>query len=858
MKRICIGFAGLLFVYAAIGQMNNALAEKPRIIATTDGEIDDRCSMVRFLLYANEWDIEGIVLSSSRFHWKGHDWAGEEWIDEDIDLYAQSYDNLKQHDPGFPSPEELKKLVYIGNIDAEAEMGKDTSGSDRIVEALLDSEPGPVYLQAWGGTNTIARALWKIQHEYPDQMEKVSKKAIIYIILDQDKTFREYIQPNWPDIQVLGSFRQFATIAYNWYENIPAALHRFYDAKWMNANILKGHGPLCASYEAHDDGSFRSEGDSPAFMHQIAVGLGSLEHPAYGGWGGRFVKEKDTKNVWRGARDSGDLNKPVWRWSEAFQNDWAARADWCVKSYDEANHNPAAVVNGVPGKNIVRIQAKPGSTVTLNAAGTSDPDGDSLSHKWWYYREPSTFSDDVTINDADAQKATFVVPYDSKDNEYHIILTVQDNGSPNLFAYRRVIVGSPAVVDDSPPSSPQGLQADAFSETQVNLTWQAATDEESGVRRYLIYRNGARVAESGSTRFTDTDLSDATQYTYQILAVNGCLLEGAKSASVRIATPPDKTPPTIKSVLGVGKTIRVMFNEPVESASAENVGNYAVDGGVSLSAVSLGSDRRTVTLVPSSMTDGATYGLTVNNVRDRAKVPNTVLSNTRTTFVYRVVTPLVSVGVTDGETPVVFHGSVNREKDGSLSFNDGEPWGWVAVEPDEKPLDALEELRSFTILGWAKATSLDTGRGGNRFVFNLNRNRSGFDLVHHSDGRMRLAVNQWPDRIRNDSSPGKIQVGKWIFFAVTYDSSRDEDSVHWYFGDEDTPAELDRTTSYNNGPVDEGSGGLVIGNFNKTLRGAGLDRQFRGRLRAIRIFGSRAESSGALDVETIRTHQSAN
>jgi hypothetical protein len=133
--------------------------DKPRIIATTDGEIDDRCSMVRFLMYANEWDIEGIVISSSKFHWKGHNWAGVKWIDEDINLYAKSYENLRKHDPDFPSPEELKKLVYIGNIDNVGEMGKDTPGSDRIVQVLLDDEPGPVYLQAWGGTNTIARAV---------------------------------------------------------------------------------------------------------------------------------------------------------------------------------------------------------------------------------------------------------------------------------------------------------------------------------------------------------------------------------------------------------------------------------------------------------------------------------------------------------------------------------------------------------------------------------------------------------------------------------------------------------------------------------------------------------------------------
>ncbi len=491
---------------------------KPRIIATTDGEIDDRCSMVRFLLYANEWDIEGIVISSSKFHWKGHDWAGEKWIHEDIDLYAQSYDNLKQHDPGFPTPQELKDLVYVGNIDAEGEMGKDTPGSDRIVEVLLDDEPGPVYLQAWGGTNTIARALWKIQHEYPDQMDKVSKKAVIYIILDQDKTFREYIQPNWPDVQVLGSFRQFATVAYDWDEIIPESEHKFYDAAWMKANILEGHGPLCASYEAHDDGRFRSEGDSPSFMHQIDVGLGSLEHPSYGGWGGRFVREKGTKNVWRGAKDDGSWSKPVWRWSEAFQNDWAARADWCVKSYDEANHNPKVVVNGVPGKGIVRIQAAGGSTVSLNAAGSSDPDGDSLSYKWWYYKEPSTFSDEVQIDNADAAEASFVVPYDTQDNEFHIILTVRDTGSPNLFAYRRVIVHSPAVLDDTPPSAPMGLDATATSETQAGLTWQPATDKESGVRRYVIYRDGVRVAESRSTRFTDMGLGEATEYAYQVSA----------------------------------------------------------------------------------------------------------------------------------------------------------------------------------------------------------------------------------------------------------------------------------------------------------------------------------------------------
>ncbi len=416
-------------------ERDRCLLLNSRIIATTDGEIDDRCSMVRFLLYTNEWDIEAIVISSSEFHWKGHDWAGVKWIDEDINLYAKSYENLKKHDPDFPSPEELKKLVYVGNIDNVGEMKKDTPGSDRIVEVLLDDKPGPVYLQAWGGTNTIARALWKIQHEYSEQMDKVSDKAVIYIILDQDETFRRYIQPNWPKLQVLGSFRQFETVAYDWEEVIPQAQHQYYDADWMKSNILSRHGPLCASYEAEDDGRFRSEGDTPAFLHQIDVGLRSLEHPAYGGWGGRFVKEKKAKNVWRGAKDDGSYSKPLWRWSEAFQNDWAARADWCVKDYEHANHPPVVKLTHAPD-----LKVKPGRTVKLSARA-KDPDGDKLSYKWWQYREPSSYKGEVNIQDAKKPQAFFELPEDAEPGQtVHVICEITDDGDPPLIRYARVIV----------------------------------------------------------------------------------------------------------------------------------------------------------------------------------------------------------------------------------------------------------------------------------------------------------------------------------------------------------------------------------------------------------------------------------
>jgi len=126
--------------------------DRPRVIVTSDGEIDDECSMMRFMLYANQWDIEGIVTSSSQYHWQGHKWAGDDWIE----------------------PYQL------------------------ITKALLDdSDDRPIWLQAWGGMNTISRALKTIEDEHPEKMAEVARKLRFFFIWEQDATYQEYIRPHW-------------------------------------------------------------------------------------------------------------------------------------------------------------------------------------------------------------------------------------------------------------------------------------------------------------------------------------------------------------------------------------------------------------------------------------------------------------------------------------------------------------------------------------------------------------------------------------------------------------------------------------------------------------------------------------
>ncbi|MFZ5831032.1 MAG: nucleoside hydrolase-like domain-containing protein [Planctomycetota bacterium] len=453
MKQSSTAFVSLFALVFAAASCFAARAdepsadEKPRVIVTTDGEIDDRCSMIRYLMYANEWETLGLILSSSKYHWKGdetteaHKWEGESWLPQQLDLYAKVYPDLAKNCRGFPSADELRRHVFVGNIATEGDMREETPGSNRIVEVLLDGNLEPVWLQAWGGANTIARALKTIEERHPERKAEVARKAKLFLITYQDQTYQTYISRNWPEVETLIS-TAFGAIAYRWNEIMPPDLQQYFDAGWMKENILKNHGPLCAAYEARQDGSFRSEGDSPAFMHLINVGLGSDEHPSYGGWGGRFQYED---GYWKSAADTladgkGDPKKAILRWAAAFQNDWAARADWCVKSPDQCNHPPVAVCNSDRTQKVLKLAARPGARVELSAAGSSDPDGDQLTYHWSIYREAGTYGAAPPIEHADQPQAVVVVPQDAQGKVIHVILEVTDSGSPPLTRYRRVIL----------------------------------------------------------------------------------------------------------------------------------------------------------------------------------------------------------------------------------------------------------------------------------------------------------------------------------------------------------------------------------------------------------------------------------
>jgi hypothetical protein len=471
---------------------------KPRTIVTTDGEVDDQDSFIRLLLYSNEFHIEGLVYTSSQWHYKGDGkgtkfisempltkgmygertelrWVGTEWMPPLIDKYAKVYGNLLKHGKNFPTPQYLKSIIRVGNIDFEGEMDHDTKGSDFIKNILLDDKPGPVYLQMWGGTNTVARALKSIEEKYKGTSQwekihrKVSQKAVLYIILDQDACYKKYVAPNWPDIKVIYNTSQFWSFAYFWPRVVPAELQTELKGKWMAEHIKFDHGPLLSSYFLWGDGQkipgdpehtqgdeaeakkhgfdkydFLSEGDSPSFFYLIDVGLGNLQDASFGGWGGRLKRSATKPNLWEDGKDvtdnnpfsqKEDLSYPQTRWLEALQNDFAARADWCVKNYSESNHPPLVKLN-----HAANLHAVAGAKVTLSASA-KDPDGNALTYRWWQYAEAGSYPSQVSILNSETKNASFAVPADAKPgNAIHIILEVKDSGLPQLTRYQRVIV----------------------------------------------------------------------------------------------------------------------------------------------------------------------------------------------------------------------------------------------------------------------------------------------------------------------------------------------------------------------------------------------------------------------------------
>lgn len=465
-------------------QSVDVFSGKPRVVIISDigNEPDDQMSFVRLLLYSNEFDIEAAIAATSTWQKSA---THPETMHKLIEAYREVRDNLQLHAKGWPTAEALDQRVYSGQpaygLAATGE-GKSSPGSRALEASIERDDSRPLWICIWGGANTLAQALIDLRaNRSPEEMRSLVHRLRIYSISDQDDAGpwirREFpglfyiVTPSAPDSSNYYYATWTGISGDVYYRNGDGADTSVVTNEWLDRNI-RAKGPLGKLYPRF---MFIMEGDTPSFLSLIDNGLDSYRRPDWGGWGGRYVYLRpygESHPIWsQGGDEFGRANSQdtvigkdghihvsdqasIWRWREAFQNDFAARMDWTINDFAHANHNPVVVVNGQTGTTPIEIDARPGQTITLDATGTRDPDGQSLSYDWFLYPEAGITGmrgADVSLSVEHNQVAKVVVKSSCRPlwlpgvpcpgtGVMHVILAVTDNGLPPLTSYRRVIL----------------------------------------------------------------------------------------------------------------------------------------------------------------------------------------------------------------------------------------------------------------------------------------------------------------------------------------------------------------------------------------------------------------------------------
>lgn len=442
-------------------------SHKPRVIVATDigNEPDDSESMVRLLVYANEFDIEGIIACTST--WLRNE-VHLELIRERILAYQKVLPNLQIHARGYPDAHGLleRSLAGVPLYGMQGTgRGMDTAASQLIIDAVDRPDPRPVWVLLWGGAADLAQALWRVRRERSaKEVAQFVAKLRVYASSDQDDAGL-WIRITFPRLFYIVSIHAFGCYGRATFPGISSLRARGADPsmvtrEWLAGNI-QNKGPLGAVYPSP---AYIMEGDSSTILYLIPNGLGSPEHPNWGSWGGRYGFVAPDYGLWTDIDDTvegydsvpvTDNKATIWRWRTAFQNDFLARMIWSVTPvYEQANHNPELVLNGIGGKAPIRLSATAGEAVKLSARGSSDPDGNRLAYRWWQYREATRNLNPPVLEIAGAasEEAIIVAPQATQPApnvavpdqcEYHVILEATDDGSPPLKSYRRAVITVP-------------------------------------------------------------------------------------------------------------------------------------------------------------------------------------------------------------------------------------------------------------------------------------------------------------------------------------------------------------------------------------------------------------------------------
>ena len=450
MKKLLVHFA-LMVAFAETLACLSADGESPatgepaanrlRVIVETDagGDPDDEQSLVRFLLYTNEWDVEGIIYNrpvARDGENRNSERTGLGIGQRFVRAYGDCYDKLVKHDSRYPTPEALLQRTVSGYADSDA-------GVKLILAAVDSDDPRPVWFMNWGtdhgsDPSSLKRALDMVLRERGPEGYAAFKKRLRLSSDDQfgdhttmiDPPFSLWVDTLRPELDGRRWYHRFSVITAN---------AGGFD---LMRDVLTGHGPLGELYPTNT-GPPQKEGDTMMFLYLVPTGMNNPEQPTWGSWAGRYGRNEnqgERQYYWANQQDtwqgSTHRENSLQRWAIHLQNDFRARLNWCVTSFEDANHPPVARANRP-----LSCTVESGEEFAINAKKSTDPDHDELQFDWYFYPECSGFVGTLpTIDGANTAKASFIAPTVDATQDLHLILAVTDNGEPALTRYRRVIV----------------------------------------------------------------------------------------------------------------------------------------------------------------------------------------------------------------------------------------------------------------------------------------------------------------------------------------------------------------------------------------------------------------------------------
>src|SRR5687768_15281540 len=324
----------LAFYAALLLGVQVLAADKPRLCVLTDigGDPDDQQSMVRLLVYSNEFEIEGLIASASGT-------PGElkkavtrpDLIHQMIDAYEKVRPNLVRHGEGWPEAASLRKVVKSGNPQRGREAigdGHDTEGSRWIIERVdAGSAERPLNISIWGGQTDFAQALWRVRADRgANGFGQFVQRFRVFDIDDQDR-IADWIRAEFP-----GMFYILAKAApgRDKREGTYRGMYLGGDEsltslKWIDANV-RNRGPLGALYPvetwtAPNPHGCLKEGDTPSWFFFLPLGGNDPADPSKPGWGGQYARESDGWYRDLPSVPGVDPRHTVSRWRPDFQRD---------------------------------------------------------------------------------------------------------------------------------------------------------------------------------------------------------------------------------------------------------------------------------------------------------------------------------------------------------------------------------------------------------------------------------------------------------------------------------------------------------------------------------------------------------